>query len=196
MTALMLLAPGTPLLFQGEEFGSTAPFRYFADLPKDLVETVRAGRKEFLCQFPSLLSADIKFSNPDDRATFEACKLERGATLPLYKDLLRLRRRDPAFRSSKHGGVDGAVLSPQCFVLRYLTGGEGDRLLIVNLGVDLCIQSPPEPLLAAPRDCSWELVWSSEHPSYGGVGTPPVENPDGWRVPGACAVVLGTVKNG
>src|SRR5215468_5098442 len=32
MTALLLLGPWTPLLFQGEEFGASSPFMYFADL--------------------------------------------------------------------------------------------------------------------------------------------------------------------
>src|SRR5207244_2399509 len=31
LTALLLLAPGTPLLFQGQEFASSKPFLYFAD---------------------------------------------------------------------------------------------------------------------------------------------------------------------
>src|SRR5262249_55389339 len=36
MTALLLLAPGTPMLFQGQEFASSAPFYYFADHKKGL----------------------------------------------------------------------------------------------------------------------------------------------------------------
>src|SRR5262249_19710716 len=31
VTALLLLAPGTPMLFQGQEFGTSAPFHFFAD---------------------------------------------------------------------------------------------------------------------------------------------------------------------
>ena len=31
MTALMLLGPGTPMLFQGQEFAASSPFYYFAD---------------------------------------------------------------------------------------------------------------------------------------------------------------------
>src|SRR5262249_20240422 len=31
MTALFLLAPGTPMLFQGQEFAASSPFLYFAD---------------------------------------------------------------------------------------------------------------------------------------------------------------------
>ena len=42
MTALLLLAPGTPMLFQGQEFAASSPFCYFADHHPDL-----AGRDSF-----------------------------------------------------------------------------------------------------------------------------------------------------
>ena len=31
MTAVLLLGPATPMLFQGQEFASPTPFLYFAD---------------------------------------------------------------------------------------------------------------------------------------------------------------------
>ena len=49
---VVLLSPGLPLLFMGEEFGETAPFFYFvshSDL--DLIEAVRQGRKEEFAAF-------------------------------------------------------------------------------------------------------------------------------------------------
>ena len=46
LTALLLLGPGTPLLFQGQEFSASAPFVYFADHSVDLAKLVREdGRK-------------------------------------------------------------------------------------------------------------------------------------------------------
>ncbi len=48
MTALMLLAPGTPMLFQGQEFAASAPFLYFADHNPELAKLVTKGRREFL----------------------------------------------------------------------------------------------------------------------------------------------------
>src|SRR4029077_18273574 len=59
MTALLLLGPWTPLLFQGQEFGSSSRFVYFADVSKDLREPVREGRFEFLAQFPSMASDEV-----------------------------------------------------------------------------------------------------------------------------------------
>lgn len=40
----------------------------------------------------------------------------------------------------------------------------------------------------------WKLLWSSEDPSYGGVGTPPLETDQNWRIPPECVVVLEPVS--
>ncbi|MBV8906252.1 MAG: DUF3459 domain-containing protein, partial [Acidobacteriia bacterium] len=88
------------------------------------------------------------------------------------------------------GAVDGAVLAPEAFVLRYF-GGDGDgRILLVNFGPDLHLDPAPEPLLAPPDGKTWQLHWSSEDPRYQGTGTPPVYSEDNWRIPGTAAVVM------
>jgi len=49
---VILLAPGLPLLFMGEEYGETAPFYYFVSHgDPDLIEAVRQGRKEEFAAF-------------------------------------------------------------------------------------------------------------------------------------------------
>ena len=93
------------------------------------------------------------------------------------------------------------MLGGEAFVLRFFGpdgaavefGDElsGDRLLLVNLGRDLRLDSAAEPLLAPPATARWRQLWSSEHASYGGGGTPPVEDRDGiWRLPGRAAIVM------
>jgi maltooligosyltrehalose trehalohydrolase len=201
MTALLLLAPATPMLFQGQEFCASSPFFYFADHGSELGEAVRRGRLEFLAQFPSLRAREMKscVPNPSDSETFERCKLdlaerERHAeAYALHQDLLRLRREDPVFGAQESGGIDGAVLAPQTFVLRFFSpeGDEDDRLLLVNLGRDLHLVPAPEPLLAPPAGAVWEVLWGSESARYGGCGAPPAEDRGGgWHIPGLAAVVL------
>ncbi len=197
MSALLLLAPGTPMLFQGQEFGSSSPFRFFADHQGELRGLVKEGRIQFLAQFRSLAQPEMRpfHFDPGDPATFESCKLDfaerekHAGIYQMYKDLLRLRREFQGLN------VDGAVLADEAFVLRF--GGPADRLLIVNLGRDLCLDSIPEPLLAPVQGAVWETLWSSEDPRYGGCGTPPVDSPEGWWIPGHAAVVLapGAEKN-
>jgi maltooligosyltrehalose trehalohydrolase len=190
------------MLFQGQEFAASAPFCFFADSNPELRKLVRKGRLEFLSQFPSLAQPEMQAmaADPGDPETFERCKLdwsERQRHAPeyrLHQDLLRMRREDPVFRSQQPHGVDGAVLAPEAFVLRFFEGpgnsSGNDRLLLVNLGRDLILDSAPEPLLAPPEDMAWSLFWSSEDPRYGGSGTPPFDNDNPKQVPAHSAAVL------
>ena len=198
MTALMLLGPGTPMLFQGQEFGASAPFLYFADHKPELARLVRRGRADFLRQFPALAAPEMQAQLPDPAAptTFEQSKLDlsererNGEMYALHRDLLAIRREEQVFAAQRSGGVDGAVLASEAFVLRYFDGAQGDRLLLVNLGRELSIDPAPEPLLAPPAGTRWAVRWSSEDPRYGGFGTPPVEGDERWHLPSESAIVM------
>jgi len=199
MTAVLLLGPATPMLFQGQEFAASAPFAYFADQRPDLAALVRKGRAEFLTQFPSIAAPEVSVCVPDpgDPATFERCKLDLGervrhaAAYALHRDLLTMRREDLVFRGQGAHGIDGAVLGPEAFVLRFFgADGGDDRLLAVNLGGDLPLPIMPEPLLAPPDDARWAVIWSSEDPRYGGCGTAPLDADVAWRLPAQAALVL------
>ncbi len=198
MTALTLLGPATPMLFQGQEFAARSSFSYFADHAPELSRLVREGRVEFMSQFVTMATPEMSGCLPDpgDRKTFERSKLDWSdleKNRPLYemhRDLLRLRREDPVLRQQRPGAVDGAVISPQAFVLRYFGGKAGDRLMVVNLGVDLNLDPAPEPLLAPPDEEGWTVLWSSERPAYGGCGTAPIETEQNWWVPGRSTIVL------
>jgi maltooligosyltrehalose trehalohydrolase len=214
MTALLLLGPGTPLLFQGQEIAAASPFLFFADLDPELAEAVRRGRLELLSRFPSLApprAQEAGVPDPGAPETFERCKLDfrerqrHAGIYALHRDLLRLRREDPVFRAQGAGGLDGAVLGPEAFVLRFFNrffgDNAGDRLLLVNLGPDLDLEPVPVPLLAPLTGRRWEVLWSSEDPRYGGSGIVPPEDEDGrWRLAGQAAVALrpadGSKRNG
>src|SRR5207244_7086275 len=107
MTALFLLAPGTPMLFQGQEFAASSPFLFFADHKADLAKLVRRGRATFLSQFRSLALPETQacLSDPADPRTFERCKLDfserqtHAEIYALHRALLRLRRAERVFRA-------------------------------------------------------------------------------------------------
>jgi maltooligosyltrehalose trehalohydrolase len=197
MTALLLLAPGTPMLFQGQEFGASAPFVFFADHEPKLAALVRKGRLDFLSQFRSLTSPEARARIPDPCSveTFKACKLDLSerekhqATYRLHRDLLMLRREDPVFRAQGGGGIDGAVLGDEIFVLRFFAPGD-DRLLLVNLGKDQLLEPAPEPLLAPHENMQWRVLWTSEDAAYGGRGRLPFDTEKTWQINGPAAIVL------
>ncbi len=198
MSALLMLGPSTPMLFQGQEFGATTPFFYFCDHHVELGAQVSRGRKKFLAQFRSLAQPEMQQAliDPGGAASFEACKLDAKERRPgsrlyvMYKDLMRLRREDAVFKNPESGRLDGATLSENALVIRYFSQRDVHRLLIVNLGADLHLDPAPEPLLAPPVDSCWSVLWSSEDPKYGGTGTASPDSEDNWRIAGHSALVL------
>ncbi len=198
MTALILLLPGTPMLFQGQEFWADTPFLYFADHRPDLGRVVKEGRRTFLAQFPSLTDEDmsVRLADPGDPHTFARSTLDwserdrHREAVELHRDLIRLRRGTPAFSAQLPRGLDGVVLGQEAMALQFFTEDGDDRLLLVNLGLDLNLKSIADPLVAPPPDRIWSIEWSSENPIYGGGGTPPIEHKAGWHLPGHAAIVL------
>jgi maltooligosyltrehalose trehalohydrolase len=200
MVALALLMPGTPMLFQGQEFGATTPFLYFADHKPELAAAVRKGRAEFVSQFASLATPSMidRLPAPDDERTFEQSKLDwseferQTPWRQLFRDVLEMRARHAAFSPATQQDVDGAVLAAEAFVLRYFMDDPLDeRLLVINLGRDLVKGSFAEPLVAPPDGHEWRMQWCSESPEYGGEGVPDdVAGPNGWRIIAHSATVL------
>ncbi|NGP19010.1 DUF3459 domain-containing protein [Devosia chinhatensis] len=199
VTALLLLGPQTPCLFQGQEFGSSNPFLYFFGIDGDAADLVSNGRKESLKNFPGVADPVMleRLADPTDRQTFEGSKLDwkeaerHSGLLKLHRDLLALRKSDPTFSQNSERRIDGAVLGDGALLLRYLTpNSEGHRVLLLNLGRDLHMSVVAEPLIAPPRGHQWVPAWSSEHPDYDGAGRRPVEPEKFWILPSDCAVLL------
>ena len=217
MTGLLLLGPWTPLLFQGQEWSSSAPFHYFADHKPDLARQVRAGRVEFMSQFPGSATAQGRnlLKDPGAPEVFAASKLNwkersqesHARALLLHRELIALRHDDPTLGAHAATGVSLEVtaLTESCGVLRYFVDGPvssvaaRDRLLIVNLGPDITLGCRPEPLLAPPRDpvhACWRTLWSSEDPRYGGSGSGEPESEEhGWTIPGCATILLGPLAS-
>ena len=199
MTALLLLGPWTPLLFQGEEFGASGPFLFFADAGDAFVrDATRKGRAEWLAPFLSLTEEEAgrTLPAPDDPVGFTRCQLdfsEREKNQQLYDlhiDLLKLRTEDSRFRQQSTGGIDGAVLGPASFVLRYFSKENDDRLLMVNFGKSLILKPASEPLLAPPSGYRWETLWTSDSPRYDGPGAVTIASEEQWLLPAESTVVL------
>lgn len=204
ITALLLLGPWAPLLFQGQEFGASSPFLFFADVGDAAVrEAIRKGRAELLAPFLSLSEEDVsmRLPAPDDLQAFLRCKLdfsERETNHKLYDlhiDLLKLRREDSRFRLQQSVGIDGAVLGPASFVLRYFSDADDDRLLVINFGKRQRLRPASEPLLAPPDGCEWQTLWSSDSPQYGGADDIVITSAERWSFPAETTVALRAVRN-
>jgi maltooligosyltrehalose trehalohydrolase len=137
--AITLLAPMIPMLFMGEEWGSTAPFPFFCDFEGDLADAVRKGRrKEFAGAYAKY---GDEVPDPLDEATFRSAVLEWNARdlpkahrrLTLVRDLLSIRRREivPRLTGARFG--DAAVEGEGLLSAHWRMGDGTSLQLLANL---------------------------------------------------------------
>jgi maltooligosyltrehalose trehalohydrolase len=123
---LTSLAPFTPMLFQGEEYGERAPFQFFSDhIDAEIAEATRAGRRR---EFAAFESFGREVPDPQDPATFERSKLSRAGEPPelreLYAAALALRAELQGEEAS--ASADG----------RRLTVRRGAYRILANFGAE------------------------------------------------------------
>jgi len=151
-----------------------------------------------MSQFRSIVTPEMIAWRPvpNDIQTFIQCKLNiedknnNKAIFDLHKDLIKIKKDDPVINLQQNDLIDGAVLNESAFVIRYFGNNNDDRILLVNLGIDLHLNPAPEPLLSPVTDKGWQILWSSEDIKYGGSGTAPLETENNWIIPGHAAVLL------
>jgi len=166
--AAMLVSPYVPLLFMGEEYGETRPFLYFVSHgDPQLVEAVREGRRREFADF----DWQGALPEPDSPETFAASRLSWAldgssarAVSALYRDLLALRRSEPALRPGaatvRVGGDAGSGL----VTLALMPPGGAELFAALNLTAAAADAVPPA--------AGWTIRLSTEDPRYGGSGVP------------------------
>ncbi len=125
--ALVLTSPFIPMLFQGEEWGASAPFLYFTDHQDEkLGEMVRQGRRR---EFAAHGWNEAEIPDPQARETFERCKLDWSEALqPARANLLDWHRRLIFLRQTEPALLDGRM---DCLSMRY---NEAESWLVIERG--------------------------------------------------------------
>ena len=155
LLAILLLAPSTPLLFMGEEWGDEQPFYYFTDFEGELATAVREGRREEFRKWPQFADPGNreKIPDPNQPATAQASRpdwsrseTKRGRQrLQFVKSLLSLRanRLVNHFAGLQRGASAARVVAPLAFSVTWTCGDLGQATLYANLGVSPVSHTPP-----------------------------------------------------
>ncbi len=135
--ALVLCAPFVPMLFQGEEWGASSPFLFFADYTDEALQVaVREGRRR---EFAAFGWSPETIPDPTSPETLERSRLDwtevgtephRGL-LAWYQQLIGLRRLVPGLR-------DG--LTPQV-----RSDVDAGWLVLDRVGVSIAVNTSREP---------------------------------------------------
>lgn len=178
-SALLLLAPETPLLFMGQEWAASTPFQYFTDHHGELGGLVSEGRRREFADFPAFHGgADVP--DPQAEATFTASKLRweelerapHAAVLALYRALLNLRRSE-------------RLLQPQIVAMDDVTIG----LRYPTLAVVARLKGAGRVDRPAWLDTSWREELTTEDAAFGG-SAPPSLTDARMMFPGPAAVIF------
>jgi maltooligosyltrehalose trehalohydrolase len=110
--ALVITSPYTPMLFMGEEWGASTPWRYFTDHTEpSLAEAVRVGRRR---EFAAYGWDAEEIPDPQDPETWRSSVLDwtevdaspHAELLAWYRDLLALRARSEDLRDGRFSSVE------------------------------------------------------------------------------------------
>jgi maltooligosyltrehalose trehalohydrolase len=137
------------MLFQGEEWGASAPFQFFTSHPEpELAAATAEGRVN---EFAKMGWDPATVPDPQDPATYERSRLDwsereegvHARLLARYRQLVALRRTLPALTDPSFGSTACRVEGP-LFTMR-----RGSLLVAVNTG-DTSVDLPgPAELLFA-----------------------------------------------
>lgn len=138
--ALVLCSPYTPMLFMGEEWGASTPFRFFTSHPEpELAAATAAGR---IAEFAAHGWPATDIPDPQDPRTFTGSKLDwaeleapdHARLLGIYRALLALRAERPE------------LTDPWLDRLR-VDYDEDDRWIVVHRsGIRLACNLGPDPV--------------------------------------------------
>jgi maltooligosyltrehalose trehalohydrolase len=129
-SAVLLLSPETPLLFMGQEWAASAPFRYFTDHTAELGAQIVEGRRREFEGFAEFRDPKLReqIPSPQERATFDACKLtwEERQREPhrgiwrLYQRLLELRQQGLRRAADVRDRADARALDEDTLLIDYM----------------------------------------------------------------------------
>jgi maltooligosyltrehalose trehalohydrolase len=131
-SALLVLAPATPMLFMGQEWAASAPFRYFTDHNEELGAQVVKGRRREFRRFSQFRDPVLRGRIPSPQAldTFESSRLnwderERDPHVGvwrLYRRLLELREMGLRMAADMRQQVDIRLPDDDTIVIEYASG--------------------------------------------------------------------------
>jgi malto-oligosyltrehalose trehalohydrolase len=180
-SALLCLAPFTPLIFMGQEWAASSPFQYFTDHEPRLGQLVAEGRREEFRGFAAFRdpTAREKIPDPQEDEAFlqsklrweEIGKARHAATRQLYREFLQLRRQTAVLRDRSRGNFQ--VLEPIDGIVRFLFGRSGSEQYLIL--ADL-VGGHRAPELDRTR--VWQPLLSSNEKRFGGGDFVPFTQPE------------------
>jgi len=140
-SALLLMLPQTPMLFQGQEWATSSPFCYFTDHNDELGKLVTEGRRKEFSKFKEFSDPEVreKIPDPQGKSTFESSKVKwdeiskqpHAAVHKFYQAMLKLRKDEPVFKHLERTSMDVMEISENTIAI--VRRGSGSDKPVVGI---------------------------------------------------------------
>jgi maltooligosyltrehalose trehalohydrolase len=190
-SALLLLAPETPLLFMGQEWAATSPFQFFTDHKPELGAKITDGRRREFADFSEFADPAARSRIPDPQAleTFEASRLawEEMSAAP-HAGILRLYRALLALRREMRRSNPAADVAVSAVDDRTVAIARGAHLAVVRIAGAGTVSLET----FATATAGYAVVLTTEDGAFGGEGCVPQLGDNGRAIEfgGPAAIVL------
>lgn len=196
VSALLLMAPETPLLFMGQEWAASTPFLFFTDHDEPLGSAVTEGRRDEFRAFSAFDADTAREAIPDPQGdeTFRTSVLrwdevEEGfhaRCVRVYRQLLDLRRALLFDAPRTSDDVRTAAPDNDTLLLEQGIADGGRMLVVVSLA-----RGPVQVDVSRFADASWQLLFDSRAGEAGAAAwPPPPDAPASLALTGPSTVVL------
>jgi maltooligosyltrehalose trehalohydrolase len=175
-SAVLLLAPEAPLLFMGQEWAASTPFRYFTDHHAELGRNIAEGRRNEFRHFKAFVEPAMRERIPDPQAdeTFRSSRLDWGecerqphrGTWELYRSLLHLRHAEPALGKSTRRKFSAIAWDDETLVLSFAAQDGSALLLVARLRGAGVFRLAKRAGAGVPRGARWQTVLHTEEPRF------------------------------
>ncbi len=172
VSALLLFAPHTPLLFMGQEWAARTYFLYFTDHNPELGQKVTQGRRNEFKDFkafsdPASLN---KIPDPQSPATYSISQLNwmeqqntrHAGMLRLYQSLTQMRRTQKAFTFKNINHFLIEKINQQVLVINR-ESSIGNNLILIICFKGSCKVHLNQPYIVGHK---WQKFLSTEDPLF------------------------------
>ncbi len=173
---LFLTLPHTPLLFMGQEWAASAPFRFFTDHHERIGRRVTAGRRAWFAKwtgFDTPESLDL-LPDPQHPRTFEDSQLDwdervrepHASVLRFTRALLALRREEPALAARANDSFAIEAVDDGALALVRHAPGAAPLAVLVRLRGAGPVSTGALLARVGVRAPGWALAFSTEDPRF------------------------------
>jgi maltooligosyltrehalose trehalohydrolase len=183
VSVMLCLCPYTPMLFMGQEWAASTPFKFFTDLPPEIGQHMDQYRIAEFRKYGFPIDDEVirKMGHPQDEYTFRSSKLQWSEVSKsphelcwhLYRECLQLRKHQAIFQNRSKDSWQVKKVGTSMVGIRW-HDDSGDWLLLITLLQPSLVNWSEDSFISPKTGMRWHPILYSNESRFGGTGGTPM----------------------